>query len=133
MITDEQKANRKRWIEALRSGNYKQGKNRLCTLTADDPYYCCLGVAYEIFKDQFGIETIDYHSVRRYDGEAAYIKHRVLQNALGIAQNGQFQEPIHGRYSLVSLNDDGFTFEEIADIIEKNEDNFVETIHNAAI
>jgi len=125
MITDEQKANRKGWIEALRSGNYRQSKNRLCTLTADGPHYCCLGVAYEIFKDQFGIEAIDYHSMRRYDGESAYLEHPDIQNALGIIRDGHLLEPIKGRFSLVTLNDDEFTFKEIADIIEQNENNFV--------
>lgn len=36
-----------RWIAALRSGNYKQGKSKLCTIDSNNniPTYCCLGVA----------------------------------------------------------------------------------------
>lgn len=126
MITDEQKANRKKWIEALRSGNYRQGTNRLCTLTADGPYYCCLGVAYAIFKDQFEIKTVDYHSVRRFDGASGNLEHPDIRNALGINRIGYLLKTIEGRSSLVTLNDDGYTFEEIASIIEENENNFVE-------
>lgn len=33
------------WVKALRSGRYKQGKNRL----AGGGYYCCLGVAKQCF------------------------------------------------------------------------------------
>ena len=37
---------KKKWIEALRSGKYKQGKNRLHR--AEDNSYCCLGVLCEV-------------------------------------------------------------------------------------
>lgn len=49
LTTDERVWVRK-WIEALRSGKYKQGKSRLRTDGNDDskPEFCCIGVACEI-------------------------------------------------------------------------------------
>lgn len=35
---------KKKWVEALRSGKYKQGKEALCF----GDKYCCLGVLCEI-------------------------------------------------------------------------------------
>jgi hypothetical protein len=39
------KVTKEKWIRALRSGKFKQGKQRL---RADDGGYCCLGVLCEI-------------------------------------------------------------------------------------
>lgn len=36
---------KKRWVEALRSGNYKQGLHRLVSTSEKESVYCCLGVA----------------------------------------------------------------------------------------
>lgn len=36
------------WVDALRSGDYKQGKHRLTTVTDDGVEHCCLGVLCEI-------------------------------------------------------------------------------------
>ena len=38
---------KKIWVKALRSGEYKQTKKRLC----DRNGYCCLGVAYDVLCD----------------------------------------------------------------------------------
>lgn len=40
---------RARWLERLRSGEYPQGRGKLCRLTADGTReYCCLGVLAEL-------------------------------------------------------------------------------------
>lgn len=39
---------KKRWVKALRSGKYKQGKNYLRRQTPEGDRYCCLGVLCEI-------------------------------------------------------------------------------------
>jgi len=36
------------WLEALRSDEYKQGTDTLCTPTVDGDRHCCLGVACEV-------------------------------------------------------------------------------------
>ena len=54
----QQKENREKWLEALRSGKYKQA---LSTLKNNEAAYCCLGIACEISGlgewsgDEFGV------------------------------------------------------------------------------
>ena len=63
--------NAKKWVAALRSGKFKQGKFALRKRTFRDglylrdgesPHYvtehCCLGVACEIFKDELELKVI---------------------------------------------------------------------------
>jgi hypothetical protein len=59
-MTARQKQNLTKWIAALRSGEYKQGKNALCS----NDEYCCLGVACEI-KGKLKISK--YNSERKID------------------------------------------------------------------
>ena len=42
---------KERWLIALRSGNYQQGKGQL----KDGDRYCCLGVLCDIVKDEVHI------------------------------------------------------------------------------
>ena len=41
---------KKKWVKALRSGRYNQGKCWLYTKEYDVPQYCCLGVACRVAK-----------------------------------------------------------------------------------
>lgn len=47
----------KRWVDALRSGNYEQGQGHLRQLTEDGPKDCCLGVLCDIAISD-GVEII---------------------------------------------------------------------------
>jgi len=47
ILNQEQRANMQRLVDALRSGQYRQGQERLRTETPDGPLLCCLGVATE--------------------------------------------------------------------------------------
>lgn len=110
-----QKDARKKWIAALRSGEYKQGKYVLKT---DDGRYCCLGVLMDLAQKEgvisdWGSDTLgntvtsvkakDWVGLRSRNGE----------------MNISFKTPSRGeKYELSALNDSGMTFAEIADIIE---------------
>jgi hypothetical protein len=37
-----------RWVAALRSGDYRQGTNRLCTRNPAGDHFCCLGVLADL-------------------------------------------------------------------------------------
>lgn len=101
LTLEEMKANRKLWVEELRSGKYKQGKRQL--LTRDS--YCCLGVACLVagkhdadMLHECNLGNLkdvrDFFGIRDYDGDF---------------QGG----------SLVHLNDDAnYTFRQIAEVIE---------------
>lgn len=41
---------KKKWIAALRSGEYMQGRNYLCLDTSEGRQYCCLGVLCIVAK-----------------------------------------------------------------------------------
>lgn len=104
--------NAKLWVEALRSGKYKQDKGFLQTQEG----YCCLGVACMLYEKQTSERFSRGGEIirgGRLDGEFAKVREWL-----------QLKES-HGGYcicnirqSLANLNDAGETFEEIADIIE---------------
>lgn len=49
---------KRQWVEALRSGNYRQGHSVLHRVSAGDETFCCLGVLCELAR-QAGIVTMD--------------------------------------------------------------------------
>lgn len=102
--------NQMKWISALRSGKYKQGKG---TLRRGD-YYCCLGVACEVL----GIKGKERPSGEwEYASRTGVAPEEVIK-ALGLYdEDGSPREG--GRDFLTRLNDDeGKTFEEIATLLE---------------
>lgn len=102
------------WVEALRSGKYKQSKNRLKT----DDGYCCLGVLCEISNLDTFIKPLecDYY---------VYFKNFTMPNLLvrqwaGLKEDSQYldKDPLE---ILAQLNDrDGYSFNQIADYIENS-------------
>lgn len=88
-----------KWVNALRSGDYKQGKCFLHNFNKNT--YCCLGVLDAIFPKM------------NLKGESRYI----LKNYSIIRLNTSIG--VFGETSLAALNDNlDFTFDEIADVIQ---------------
>lgn len=104
------------WVDALRSGEYKQGKGAL----QSGDSFCCLGVAC-IVAEKHGVPVEKVHG--RVLGSHLSLQVGVqrwlgLSDCTGIYSKGT---------SLAGLNDTGVPFSEIADIIEsKPEGLFVE-------
>ena len=102
------------WVEALRSGEYSQGKNKLQDLNG----FCCLGVLCNL-GEKAGI------SVTKRDGR---LVGNYLHSQKEIMEWSGINSPIGvyvGSEKTVSdLNDEGKSFEVIADIIEQNWDKF---------
>lgn len=103
--------NARKWVEALRSGEFKQGRERL----RNEGAYCCLGVACELYRRETGkgrwtrAEAFHLGSVAKTDWIPP-----AVQRWLGLAHPA-------GEYdysSLVDLNDGGDPFDEIAKVIE---------------
>ena len=114
---EEQAANRKLWIAALRSGKYEQGKYRLRV----NDKFCCLGVACDIL----GIESSKGHYGTYVYGFNKSILPSIAANALGISNTGKFSNENLSDISIClhHLNDiQNMNFIEIADFIEQNED-----------
>src|SRR5687767_2414328 len=118
------------WINALRSGNYRQGKNALARSTAEGTEYCCMGVACEIapFEDIKGLFTTNLLFL--YDNENMVMPLRVRQWLFGkqevvlgnpyITSMDVEHEFFDNESSLAELKDaHGWTFDEIAEVIEQ--------------
>jgi hypothetical protein len=141
----QQAANRKKWIKALRSGKYKQGKGYLHIKGEKQDSFCCLGVACDLalkagveLKTQQVTATNkdDEVQVMMYDHEQGELPEEV-QKWLGLATVcGTFSTKNGFKY-LTSLNDGddpagikGKSFKQISNIIEKHEKSLT-TIKNA--
>lgn len=115
-----------RWVNALRSGDFTQTIEYL----QDDGGYCCLGVLCELAVKSGAIpkpnepnEDFLKGQIRRY-GVGESIEDQVLPRQVmlwaGISSSGGKFENSEGAFDLTELNDNGNSFEEIADIIEAN-------------
>ena len=98
---------KKKWLTALRSGKYKQTNGAL----KDKQGFCCLGVLCDVHRIENKKRWAkDFH----YYGEALILPTEII-NWAGLKSNS----PDVSGSSLAELNDYGETFEEIADLIEK--------------
>jgi len=113
----------KKWVEELRSGKYKQGSEYLCK----DNHYCCLGVLCEIFTKEVALPTFKKIKEYRDGSEMVYYDncHDVLPADVmewsGLSTHiGEFFDPDSSdrMASLAELNDCGYSFKKLADIIE---------------
>ena len=98
------------WIDALRSGKYKQARKRL--YRQETKGYCCLGVLCDIAKpegwDGIGIEINE-------PGEAVYYDFQKLPTVTRVS----FGIPEKVCADLMGMNDKGKTFKTIAKHIER--------------
>ena len=125
------------WLNALRSSDYPQGKGFLhsidesnisnhSTFAIGHDSYCCFGVACNIYHKFFIFEEEEYSSISKkflsddqllysYGEETLYLPD-IVRRWLGLTDNtGSFGD--RGD-SLMSMNDRGYSFEELADFIE---------------
>ena len=107
---------KKQWVEALRSGEYKQTQQKL----RDDNGFCCLGVLCDLHA-KAGLGHWDENSwyYKCKDSEFMeaknYLPNPVIQWAVVDSEN-----PSINSARLANLNDDHKSFAEIADLIEAN-------------
>lgn len=109
------KAIKEKWLEALRSGKYEQCTGQLVEEKIKWPdegptgqfCYCCLGVLGEITQKDF-IKNVDELSLDNGGGLLCYD----IAEPMGL--KGDIQS------KLAEMNDDGKSFDQIADWIEEN-------------
>lgn len=125
------------WVDALRSGNYRQSKGRLNRLIEgrrDNPLdqdqkvgMCCLGVLCHLAAEAGVVRAERSGELMRYDEETHVLPARVMQWAGFVTNNPFVDYPRGATYEvdgplsepLTILNDEtGLTFSEIADAIE---------------
>lgn len=103
--------NQERWLAALESGEFEQGRGYLC----QNGRYCVIGVGCELFamEDKRGYGTgIVFWRMDWAFATPSVIEALSLYNKVGISRDG--------RASLASFNDTGKTFAEITAIIRSD-------------
>lgn len=111
-----------KWIEALRSGKYQQGTGRL----RRDDHFCCLGVLCDIVSpEKWNDDEHNWHNmlpspeVMEGSGFNKYsYSPRIPVPDDYIVRCGE--DLNQNTIALSNLNDHGYTFNEIADLIEKH-------------
>jgi hypothetical protein len=115
--TEEEKGRIRLLVEALRSGQYKQGKQRLHRVSGGQHTWCCLGVACDVAIRnglQVEVRSVDEDAIW-YDGHSMY-----LPESVRLWYGFNRRNPIMSdQQSLTYWNDcTGVGFEGIADMIE---------------
>ncbi len=98
------------WTKALRSGDYQQGKENLCS----NGQFCCLGVLTDLYIKETNQQW--HHDVGgcySFETEGGILPFSV-QLWAGI----DGPNPYVGGNHVTTWNDDGASFEELADLIE---------------
>ena len=90
------------WLKALKSGEYKQGKKALKNPNNE---FCCLGVLCDVKGESVAVNWED-------DG--------AMTPNFGFYDNIGMCIGYGLKTALVEMNDEGKSFEEIADYIEEN-------------
>jgi len=115
---------KKKWLWWLRSGRYDQARTRLLKEDmSGNASFCCLGVLCNIHAEETGK---GYWEHNRYysDGASAggvsvQLPSEVVDWA-GLSQESpRVTDSAYELRSLANMNDNGMTFDEIADIIEE--------------
>lgn len=121
---------RQKWLNALRSGRYQQGRRHL----RKDGRYCCLGVLCDVsgvgkwrYNERFS--CFSYGGDTPYNNATATVP-ELVREAVGLRDEGGGAGNAVGSkvYSgLIWLNDNReLSFEEIADILEQNPELYFE-------
>ena len=114
-----------KWVNALRSEEYKQGQGNLCD---SKNRFCCLGVLTELFiqeknkntkngKLKYGWE--EKNGFLTFEGEELVLTNKVMKwsgmkTNSGIIKNNSLKDE-----SLAIMNDKYFSFKDLANIIEE--------------
>lgn len=119
---------KQKWITALRSGEYKQGKN---VLRSNDDCYCCLGVLCDVYIKETGkgewrktTLTSEYYFITTAQSSNTFALTNEVAEWAGLkGRNPELDAK--SRYSCSAFNDgtanlSARSFSQIADLIENN-------------
>jgi hypothetical protein len=126
---------KQKWIAALRSNKYEQGSEKLRSVTG----YCCLGVLCDLYSQEqntewefrgiteTNLQPMDYWY---FDGESEFLPESVREWAGFSVASPQVKVYVTDddeddeddwfyNEDIANLNDNGYTFNALADLIEQ--------------
>ena len=110
---------KRQWLEALRSGEYKQGQCRLRTEIKGSSFYCCLGVLCDLHSKATGVPWSEPDETpylyRNCDVDLPLCVNKWAGIGYDKMENGEIIEGV-----LSDANDSGADFPTIANWIEAN-------------
>ncbi len=109
-----------KWLKALRSGKYMQGRGRLCSLYRGISTYCCLGVLADVI-DPKDWESFLVHNSWKHMTTSLSSSSDIDKNTYNVLKQVSTNSLKTVENHLIFMNDSqGKTFPEIADWIEQN-------------
>jgi hypothetical protein len=102
---------KQKWLEALRSGKYQQAKDTL----RNESRFCCLGVLCDIHAQETGNS---WSEDNRYLLNFEALPEDVVRWAELNSDDPEVRDGYNRASALSQLNDWGYSFAEIADLIE---------------
>lgn len=107
---------KEKWLTALRSGEYVQTENALRHEGCNGSSFCCLGVLTDIL-DPDGWEKGKIYGRRVHRFKGSKYENDSYPNQNAMKEVGLYKSTWK---KLAELNDDGMSFKEIANHIERN-------------
>jgi hypothetical protein len=125
------KSDVKKWVKALRSGEYRQGEASLCNEDeiSGECVYCCLGVACDILAEDNWVKPrrLTTWSVGKYEefvmpatGDKQGWGHTETTSFPSLKTLKEMGLDVAYAQELAELNDRGWSFERIANKIERD-------------
>lgn len=104
--------NQEKWLAALESGEWKQGRGKL--RSDDDNRFCCLGVGADVAKLEWVKTAHGHFAVLGEIGQAP----QTLQDWLGLRDS--LGSAVGLDICLTEMNDNGKSFKKIAKFVRGN-------------
>ena len=116
-MTNQHKMNqtvKEKWLQALRSKEYEQGRGCL----KEHDKFCCLGVLTDLYIQENNLDWSSHSENLFYEGLPVPDSFVCSWAGLEYA-NPEIKIDKPFADSLAEMNDHGYSFEEIADVIEQ--------------
>jgi hypothetical protein len=116
-----------KWVDALRSGEFKQGYGQLRDETFNNEYrHCCLGVACEVFRRETGRgawtdsnDFVVHHEDENLEVASSHLPPSVIRWFGLPCKDPLIAGSSSSRYATIRNDADRWTFEQIADGTER--------------
>lgn len=116
---------KEKWLGALRSGHFNQCNGQLHRVREDeDPSFCCLGVLCDLYRQETGkglwVGEVFYVVIPGWNDIDECFLPLAVQKWAGLDEPDPSFVEDDGDITLSFLNDNGRSFNDIADVIEQH-------------